>query len=185
MVKKISSSYISNHQYFTARKDAYQLSNGVIVDPYFVVELPPSSCAVCITEHNEIILAEQYRYPAGRSFLELPGGFIDGNEKPEEGIARELLEETGYQFKTIIKLADTYANPGVLNNKTYLFLVLGGKKVSEQMLDANEEIKIILKSIVEVRAMLLQTDLIKQSMHALCLFYAFEYLKNNTSLLEK
>jgi hypothetical protein len=48
-------------------------------------------------------------------------------------------------------------------------------KASEQQLDDNEEIKIILKPIEEVKVLLAESG-IKQSMHALCLFYGFQYL---------
>lgn len=173
--KTFSKEYISRHPYFTARKDGYETPAGKIVDPYFVVELPVSVCALAITENNEVILVEQYRHPIGQSILEIPGGFIDGGEDPQQAIARELLEETGYSFDEYILLGKTAANPGVLNNFTYLFLATGGKKTAEQALDANEEITIHFTPLEEVRKMLKENK-ISQAMHALCMFYAFEYL---------
>ena len=173
--KTISKEYISKHHYFTARKDAYETPTGKIVDPYFVVELPVSACALAITAENEVLMVEQYRHPIGQSILEIPGGFIDEGENPQQAIARELMEETGYVFDEYIQLAKTAANPGVLNNFTYLFLANGGKKVAEQSLDVNEEIHILLKPVEEVKTML-RDNKIAQAMHALCMFYAFEYL---------
>lgn len=170
-----SSEYIQRHQYFTARKDGYITPDGKTVDPYFVVELPVSACAMAITADNEVIMVQQYRHPIGIELLELPGGFIDANETPEQAIARELLEETGYAFSDIIRLGITAANPGVLNNYTYMFLATGGKKVSDQQLDANEEIAIHLKRVEEIRNMLAKNEIV-QSMHALCMFYAFAEL---------
>ena len=38
--KTLSSQYISQHVYFTARRDICEMPDGTIVDPYFVVELP-------------------------------------------------------------------------------------------------------------------------------------------------
>ena len=177
--KVISTEYISKHQYFNARKDSYILPSGKIVDPYFVVEVPKSAAAMAITEDNKIILIEQYRHPIGERLLEIPGGFIDENESPDIAIRRELMEETGYEFDKIINLGITAANPGVLNNFTHLFLATGGRKVSEQQLDGNEEIEIVLKSLEEVKSLLLESK-IKQSMHALCLFYGFAHLDKLT-----
>ncbi len=177
--KILSSEYISKHQYFNARKDSYTLPSGKTVDPYFVVELPLSAAAMAITEDNKVILVEQYRHPIGEKLLELPGGFIDENESADIAIRRELMEETGYEFENVTHLGITAANPGVLNNFTHLFLATGGRKVSDQQLDSNEEIEIVLKSLEEVRSLLLESK-IKQSMHALCLFYGFAKLDKLT-----
>ncbi len=172
-MKPLHSDYISRHQFFTARKDAYETGSGILVDPYFVVELPPSACALAVTESNEVIFVEQYRHPIGQKILELPGGFIEEGEDPAQGVARELLEETGYAFKEFIQLGTTTANPVLLNNFTYMFLATGGVKKTEQTLDRNEEIEIVLKPLEEARQ-LLKENKIMQSMHALCMFYAFE-----------
>lgn len=178
MFKSLSSEYIQKHPYFTARKDAYQTPSGKIVDPYFVVELPASVVAMAITENKEVILVRQYRYPVNDMMMELPGGFIDQTEQPQQAIQRELLEETGYSFSSIQYLGVTAANPGVLNNFTHMFIAFGGKKTAEQQLDNNEEIDLHFKSLETVKVML-QHQEFRQSMHALCLFYGFGYIEEN------
>lgn len=176
--KTLSTEYISQHQYFTARSDRYETADGKIVDPYFVVELPTSVCAVAITEKNEVIMVKQYRHPLGEQLLEIPGGFVDAGETSHQAIERELLEETGHSFTSFHYLGITAANPGVLNNYTHMFLALGGKQTTVQSLDDNEEIEIIFKPLEELREMLFRNE-ITQSMHALCMFYAFEFIKRN------
>jgi ADP-ribose pyrophosphatase len=174
--KKLSSKYISQHQYFTAREDVCEMPNGHIVNPYYVVELPPCVCAVAITEDNKIIMVKQYRHPIEQVIYELPGGFIDDNEAPENAVQRELLEETGYSFTHVKHLGSVAANPGILNNFTELFLLTGGKKTSQQKLDADEQIEIVLLPI-DVVKQLLQQNKIVQALHVSCLYYGLDYLK--------
>lgn len=171
----LHSEYISRHRYFTARKDAYRLASGKVVDPYFVVEMPPSATAMALTEKDEIILVSQYRHPVGKVLYELPGGFLEPEENPTLAIQRELTEETGYRFTSVEPLGITAANPGVLSNYTHLFLARGGVCVEEQQLDPQEEIQLHLFSPDQVWEMLLRGD-ISQSMHALCLFLGFRAL---------
>ena len=151
------------------------MPDGRIVDPYFVVELPSCVCAVAITNDDRVILVKQYRHPIEETIIELPGGFVDEGETIEQAIARELLEETGYSFTSFTPLGKLAANPGILNNYTYLFLAEGGLKLTNQALDGNEEIEIKLYSIEQVQQLLDKNE-IKQALHTSCLFYALQKL---------
>src|ERR1700752_1189021 len=105
----LSTEYIVRHKYFTARQDRCRRADGVIIDPYFVVELPHSATALAITEDNQVVLVKQYRHPVGEVMYETPGGFIDEGEDAIAGMRRELMEETGYEFPHIEWIGKTAA----------------------------------------------------------------------------
>jgi ADP-ribose pyrophosphatase len=169
--KTLSSEYVNKHIFFTARRDRCLRDDGLIIDPYYVVELPTSATALPITEEGKIILVKQYRHPIDEVIYETPGGFIDEGEDFATGMKRELMEETGYEFTNIEPLGRVAANPGLLNNFTELYLATGGKKVNGQQLDHNEEIDIVLVTMEEL-VDLLMTQQIKQSLHVNCIFFA-------------
>jgi 8-oxo-dGTP pyrophosphatase MutT (NUDIX family) len=169
--KILSSEYLTDKPFFRARKDKCVAPGGKIIPEYYVVELDPTLCALGITEDGYAVMTRQYRHPIRKTILELPGGFADPGESPEKAIARELMEETGYEFDKYELVGEVAANPGVLDNYTKLYLATGGRKVSEQKLDANEEIEIVLVPVKELIEMVLKNQ-IEQSLHTNCIFYA-------------
>lgn len=174
--KILSSEYLSRHQYFTARKDKCEAPDGKIIDEYFVVELPATVCGVAITKEGEVLMVRQYRHPIKKTLLEIPGGFIDENETPEQAMKRELKEETGYEFSSVINVGKIAANPGVLDNYTYFFLAQGGLKTSEQKLDKNEELQVEKITLKELKKLFLENKIV-QATHNCCVFYALKELR--------
>ena len=169
--KILSSEYLTDKSFFRARKDRCEAPDGKIIPEYYVVELDLTLCALGITEDEQAVMIKQYRHPVGETLLEIPGGFVDKNEDPQKAIAREMLEETGYEFTKYEYLGEVAANPGVLNNFTRLYLATGGRKVAQQKLDANEDIKVELVPIDDLIRMLLENKIV-QSLHTNCIFYA-------------
>ena len=175
--KLLSSEYLFKDNWATLRADTCQMPNGNIISPYYVLEYPDWGNVVAITEDNQVILIRQYRHAAGEVILELPGGCIEKGERPEQGIRRELLEETGYEFNSFELLSVLYANPATGNNKTHCFLATGGKKVQEQALDGGEEIVVELVSVEKLKELLLE-DQFGQALHTSGIFYALIKMGN-------
>jgi ADP-ribose pyrophosphatase YjhB (NUDIX family) len=58
----------------------------------------PATCIVAVDERERVLLVKRNVDPKS-GFWCLPGGFIEMDEKPEEGALRELEEETGLKGK--------------------------------------------------------------------------------------
>ncbi|MCD8167043.1 MAG: NUDIX domain-containing protein [Bacteroides sp.] len=91
----------------------------------FVFYFNPSAASVAfiLNDKNELLVARRGKEPA-KGTWDLPGGFIDPHETGEEGIRREIQEETGmiatevvYQFS----LPNVYEYAGFLYQTLDLF----------------------------------------------------------------
>jgi ADP-ribose pyrophosphatase len=175
-MKLLHSEHLFKDLWFKVRKDKYQTSKGKIIDPYYVYEFPTWVTAVALTEDNKMVMVRQYRHALGEVCIELPGGCVDDSDKDlETAIARELLEETGYEFKSYEYLGKISANPSTNNNLMHMFLAKGGIKKAEPKLDANEELEMELHTTDEVREMIRKNEIV-QAMHLSCIWYAFDKL---------
>jgi len=168
---KISSKYIVKENWATLRVDTCRMPNGTLIPDYYVLEYPDWVNAIALTEDNQVIIVRQYRHAAEEVVLELPGGCIEEGESPEQGVRRELLEETGYEFKEVELLSTLYANPATAKNKTYCYLAKGGKRIAEQYLDRGEEIEVELVSLDKLKELVLNNSF-GQALHTSGIFYA-------------
>jgi ADP-ribose pyrophosphatase len=167
---KLSTRYLVKERWATLRVDTCELQNGVIKDDYYVLEYPNWVNAIAITRENKMILVRQYRHAADIISLEVPGGVIDGDERPEDAVKRELLEETGYSFETSELIATVYPNPATSTNRTFTYLLTGGIKTHEQHLDEHEFLTVEEYTLEEVKELVLNNK-IDQSLHATAIFY--------------
>ena len=174
--KTLSSEYLFNDLWFKVRKEKCETPGGKIVDPYYVYEFPTWVGALPVTKDGKIVMVRQYRHALGETMIEIPGGCMDDTDKnPEEAVARELLEETGYSFSSYEYLGRISPNPSTNTNVLHMFLAKEGELVASQKLDENEEIEVVLLSIDELKQLLRENKIV-QSMHVACIMYALEKL---------
>ena len=174
--KILSSEYLFKELWFTVRKDVCETPQGKIIDPYYVYEFPTWVSALAITEDNKVVMVRQYRHGLQETILEVPGGCVDDTDKDyEQAIARELLEETGYQFKEFQYLGKISPNPSTNTNWMHMFLATGGTKVQQQDLDHNEEIEVVLLELEELRR-LIEENKIVQALHVCTIMYGMAQL---------
>lgn len=119
---------------------------------YFIKKEGPAVCILAITSENKVILVRQFRPGPKKILNELPGGYIDKGETPEQAANRELLEETGYKGKAT--LVSKVLDCAYSTMERYCVVVTDCKKVSKQKLDKNEYAEVSLFSISDFRKLL-------------------------------
>jgi ADP-ribose pyrophosphatase len=90
------------------------------------VVLHPGAVAVlALTDDGRVCLLRNHRFILDEVLWEIPAGTLEPGEPVEHAAARELAEETGYTAARWRKLAAFYPSPGVLSEKTHLFVAQG------------------------------------------------------------
>jgi len=136
MERKIQSLASLGTKNFTVYLDEVSLRNGRI-SKRICIDHPQAAAIVPFVSDSEIIMVRQYRYALRRETLEIPAGKIDRGESPEECIKRELVEETGFEARSITWLY-TYAPAiGYSNELIHLYVGRDLMKV-EKKIDENE-----------------------------------------------
>lgn len=94
-----------------------------------------------LTENDEIVLVEQYRYGVGQRMLEIPAGKLEKGEDPYDCAVRELREEVGAVAEQITPLGSIAVSPAYDAEIIYIYLA-SGCTFGEQHLDDDEFLKI-------------------------------------------
>lgn len=99
-----------------------------------------------LTKDKEVVLERIYRIPLEAYVLETPAGLCDKKGESDVNTARrELLEETGYKAKTMIKVFETTGNMALTNTKLIYFFAPDVEFVGvPENRDDAEEIEVIM-----------------------------------------
>ncbi|EAZ90855.1 NUDIX hydrolase [Crocosphaera chwakensis] len=149
--KILKSDLIIDNQWCRVRQDQVKLSDGTIIDDYFVNIRPEIALILPITPNKEIVFVRQYRHGVQEILLELPAGTFDPKKEDSLTAAkRELEEETGYIAQELLFLKTIYDNPVKDDNKIHIFLGLNVEKTGKIDLDVTEEIEVVLVPMTDV-----------------------------------
>jgi len=119
----------------------------------FEYYLNPSAAtvAVILNERNELLVARRAKEPA-KGTLDLPGGFNDCYETSEEGLIREVREETGLEVsqpKFLFSLPNQYPYSGFTVHTVDMFYLcrVDSHQQIHAMDDASELMWIALQDL--------------------------------------
>jgi 8-oxo-dGTP pyrophosphatase MutT (NUDIX family) len=113
-----------------------ELPDGVRFEQH-VLRVPPSATVVVLDDRDRVLLLRRHRFVIDRWVWELPGGYLDPDERPEETAAREVLEETGWRPRSIEPLGSFQPMTSMIDSENYLFLARGADDTGQPR-DINE-----------------------------------------------
>jgi ADP-ribose pyrophosphatase len=89
-----------------------------------IVQHPGAVAILPLVDDTHVCLLRNRRPNVGETLVEIPAGTLEQGEAeaPELAAVRELAEETGYRAGHWRKLCAFYPSPGVLSERTHLFV---------------------------------------------------------------
>jgi len=137
---------------------------------YYVLNIPDSSVILPITKNNEFIIIKQFRESLDNYSLELPAGFIDENETPQQAAERELFEETGYISNEFIYLGIGRLMINRTNSVQHLF---AAKNINQKS-KPKENIEVLKIKQTKLYDMILEDKFVQLSGQGLILKYLIQ-----------
>jgi len=138
-------------------KRVYSLPNGKEKE-YFHLNRPDYVLIIAVDIDGKLAVERQYRRGVDNFVYELPAGWIDKGETPEQAAVREVKEELKYETKDAVFLGEIYAQPGFSSMKAKVVkVVLESPEQVKSKEEADEFIEFSFMSKKEV------TDLIKSN----------------------
>lgn len=119
--KKISSEKIFDGRILHVRRDTVELCNGRTSTREYI-QHNGAVCIIPVTDNNEIVLEKQFRYPLGKTIVEIPAGKLEPGEDRLEAAKRELAEETGYIAGKMENIGEFYGSPAILEERITMYL---------------------------------------------------------------
>lgn len=140
---------VSPSEFYPVHKMRVKLPDGRTYEEFFVSRFHDGAIIVPLTEDGKIVFVKQFKLGVEQVIVELPAGFINKGELPIKGAKRELLEETGYEAKKLVRLGTIVSMPSKSGHKTHCFLATGLKQ-KKQHFDETEEIEVVKIPIKDI-----------------------------------
>jgi len=135
--------------------DTVRLPDGSIIHHHVLDYQKQAAGIVVIDAEKRILLVKVYRFINSLESWEIPSGGVNvrGEESVQDGVMRELEEETGYHVKDVKQLGKYYPSNGMSTEIHNVFVGLRPFKAHEQY-ETNEIMDVQWFAADEVLAMI-------------------------------
>lgn len=116
----------------------------------FVIDVRGGAASIVgFTPDNHVVLVKQYRVGPDAVLRELPGGFVDPGENPQEAARREFIEATGYDGE--FQFVGTCIDDAYSTMTRYCFIAKNCRKVGEPQNTSAEQTEVVLLRLQDFR----------------------------------
>ncbi len=134
--------------------DDVELPDGREVEGFLRIESREYATVFAVTPQGHVLFLRQYKYGPDRVALQLPAGYLEPGETPDQGARRELLEETGYTASEWVYLGGYRPDGNRGFGMAHLFLAQGARAVQAPDAGDLEEATIRILSLEQAEAAL-------------------------------
>ncbi len=157
--KLIQSKPAFESKWLSIHENDYLLPNGKDAKGYFHLSRPNYVIIIAMDKDKNVILEKSYRRGVDDFVYELPAGWIEPGEAPQQAATRELLEETGYSADVEI-LGQIYPQPSFSSMLAYVaFAKIDTSQKVKQSLEVDEDIHCELISLGQVKQMIAKGEI--------------------------
>lgn len=179
METKIKSTNEMSGAFLQFSTDVVKLKDGTIANRDFVKH--PGGVSIICNVDGKLLCVKQYRYAVSQETIEIPAGKLTPGEDIEVAINRELIEETGYEAKSMEYLGAFIPAPGFCDETIHMFYsddVVISSNPHGYTPDDDEDIEIMLLSVEELNTMFMDQKLTDYKT-ALGYFYFMNRVKDD------
>lgn len=117
----VNSQIVFDTPYLVIKDNDYLLPNSKKAEHFYQLVRNNYVLVIVQNDQGEILIEKQYRWGVDDFVYELPAGWINESEDSVDAAKREVVEETGYIVRDVVKLGKIYPQPGFCTMHAIIF----------------------------------------------------------------